>query len=575
MTVAAAAGPEDRQWLSDTRFTNLLQVTAAVLGMLQSFFWRNTIDADGMSYIDIAYTYLNRDWAGGVNGYWSPLFSWLVAAVLGLVRPSASIEFPIVHAINLLDFLLALAAFSFFVRQLFARFAEWGVPAEHDHNRAWLALAYAAFAYASLVLQIVGRGGPDFLLSACFYCAAGLMLRLAKVSDPPTRLMVGIGGVLGLGYLAKAVMFPIALIMLGCAALMLRRAQRRWLSLISAIIAFGAVATPWIVVLSQAKGRLTYGDTVRLNYAWYVDDAPIQHAREDAVHGKPSHPTRRLSSGPVIYEFAEPVRGTYPVWYDPSYWHEGIRVRPRLRLQLHRLALSAEDFLNLSAFYPTLAALIALGLLVGRVAVRRALASTWFLIVPVVSGIGMYALVLVLGRHVAPFFAVGLPTVMIGTAAAMRRAPREKRRAAGMIAVGLAAALTVMALSQLVFIDRRLAQANTYLEIATRLRSYGVESGSRVGVIGDSMHAYWAHLGRVRIIAEITPGETAWFWGQDASRRAGQLELFRRSGAVAVIADHVPSWADTTGWVSATSAGTFVYLFRANARTSPTAGSFR
>jgi hypothetical protein len=559
--------PATRKRLPGTRLTTVLQVIVAVLGAVQTFFWRNTMDADGMSYIDVARAYSNQDWTGAVNGYWSPLFSWLIAVVLGLFHPSASIEFPIVHALNFLDFLLALAAFSFFVRQLFARLASYGVPAEHDYHRAWLLLAYASFAYASLVLQDVGRGGPDFLLSACFYCAAGLMLRLAKVSGAPTSLMVRIGSVLGVGYLAKAVMFPTALIMLGCVALMLGRAQRRWLSLTLAVITFGAVATPWIVALSHAKGRLTYGDTGKLNYAWFVDDASIRHAKEDPVHGKPSHPTRRLSGGPIIYEFAEPVRGTYPVWYDPSYWHEGLRVRPHLRLQLHRLALSAEDFLNQSWFYPTLAALIALGLLAGVAAVRRALASTWFVIVPVVSGVGMYSLVLVLGRHIAPFFAVGLTTLGIGIAAAMLSAPRENKRAAGIIAAGLAATLIVMTLSQLVFVDRRLAQGPPPLEITARLHSYGVSSGSRVGVIGDSMHAYWAHLGRFRIVAEITPEETAWFWAQDESKRIGQLELFRRSGAVAVIADHVPSWADTSGWIPVGYGGYWAYLLRPATRT--------
>jgi hypothetical protein len=526
------------------------------------------MDADGMSYVDIGLAYSNHDWTGAVNGYWSPLFSWLIAAVLGLFHPTASIEFPIVHALNFLDFLLALAAFSFFVRQLFARFADYGVP-EHDNHRAWLVFAYASFAYASLVLQDVGRGGPDFLSSAAFYCAAGLVLRLANAPGAPASLMIRIGSVLGVGYLAKAVMFPIALIMLGCVAFMLRPSQRRWPSLTLAIITFGVVATPWIAALSTAKGRLTYGDAGKLNYAWYVDEASIWHAKQDPVHGKPSHPTRTLSDRPIIYEFAEPVRGTYPVWYDPSYWHEGVLIHPRLRPQLYRLALSAEDFLNQSWFYPALAALIALCLLAGVTAIRRALASTWFVMVPVVGGFGMYALVLVLGRHIAPFFAVGLTTFGIAIAATMPRASRENKRAAEMIAAGLAATLIVMTLSQVVFVDRPLAQETPPLKITARLHSYGVSSGSRVGVIGDSMHAYWAHLGRFRIVAEIMPVNTARFWAQDASKRDVQLELFRRSGAVAVIADHVPRWADTTGWISVGYGSYWAYLLRPATRTPP------
>ena len=25
-----------------------------------------------------------------------------------------------------------------------------------------------------------------------------------------------------------------------------------------------------------------------------------------------------------MYEFGTPIAGTYPVWYDPSYWYEGL-----------------------------------------------------------------------------------------------------------------------------------------------------------------------------------------------------------------------------------------------------------
>lgn len=63
------------------------------------------------------------------------------------------------------------------------------------------------------------------------------------------------------------------------------------------------------------------------------------------------------------------------------------------------------------------------------------------------------------------------------------------------------------------------------------------------------MHSYWAHLGRMRIVAEIMPEQTVWFWAQEPAKRAAQLELFRLASATAVIADHVPSWADKAGWI--------------------------
>jgi hypothetical protein len=55
--------------------------------VLSSFFiiyYRHEMDADGISYISLAQKYLNGDLAHAVNGYWSPMISWLIAPLLSL-----------------------------------------------------------------------------------------------------------------------------------------------------------------------------------------------------------------------------------------------------------------------------------------------------------------------------------------------------------------------------------------------------------------------------------------------------------------------------------------------------------
>ncbi|MEO7503481.1 MAG: hypothetical protein ABIW94_12660, partial [Gemmatimonadaceae bacterium] len=85
--------------------------------------------------------------------------------------------------------------------------------------------------------------------------------------------------------------------------------------------------------------------------------------------------------------------------------------------------------------------------------------------------------------------------------------------------------------------------------------------GSRVGVIGDAIHSYWAHIASLKIVAEIRPKETIAFWAQDSAGRASQLELFRSAGAVAIVADQVPPWAEKSGWVSVGNNDYFLHLF--------------
>ena len=42
---------------------------------------------DGVSYLDVVDKYLQQDWAWAINIYWSPLYSWLLAGALYLIRP--------------------------------------------------------------------------------------------------------------------------------------------------------------------------------------------------------------------------------------------------------------------------------------------------------------------------------------------------------------------------------------------------------------------------------------------------------------------------------------------------------
>jgi len=43
-------------------------------------------------------------------------------------------------------------------------------------------------------------------------------------------------------------------------------------------------------------------------------------------NGAPIHATRQISSNPAIFEFATPIGGTYPPWYDPIYWSQGAKI---------------------------------------------------------------------------------------------------------------------------------------------------------------------------------------------------------------------------------------------------------
>jgi hypothetical protein len=97
------------------------------------------------------------------------------------------------------------------------------------------------------------------------------------------------------------------------------------------------------------------------------------------------------------------------------------------------------------------------------------------------------------------------------------------------------------------------------------LRALGLRPGDHVGYIGFSFRAYWALLDQVKIVADVpvrfprggglaNPEEDDYseidaFWRSPAATRQHVLDLMKQAGARAVVADVVPSWAQTEGWV--------------------------
>src|SRR5437667_8786311 len=111
--------PEDESRLRALRFA--FWAAAVLLGALDAWYPRFSMSpivpfADGAAYIDIASAYARGDWAHALNAYWSPLYSWLLALALRLLRPSAAAEFPVVHLVNLIIFVAALVGFEYFFR---------------------------------------------------------------------------------------------------------------------------------------------------------------------------------------------------------------------------------------------------------------------------------------------------------------------------------------------------------------------------------------------------------------------------------------------------------------------------
>ena len=80
---------------------------AFIIGLLHAWFVRYGVDCDGTSYLDMGDAYFRGDWRAAINGYWSPLYSWILGFVLYVLKPASCWESTIVHFTNFLIYLIA------------------------------------------------------------------------------------------------------------------------------------------------------------------------------------------------------------------------------------------------------------------------------------------------------------------------------------------------------------------------------------------------------------------------------------------------------------------------------------
>jgi hypothetical protein len=529
---------------------------------------------DGVSYLDLAAAYGRGDWAHGLNAYWSPLYSWLLALAFRLLRPSAAAEFPVAHLVNLIIYAAALGGFEYLFR---GWMQDHQARTDASGRSGWLSLppwallviGYTLFTWSAIRLIGGVLMTPDLLVAAVVYLAAGLTLRLRREAPPPA-LAALLGLVLGLGFLAKAVMLPLTLVFLLVAFLPVRDARRTALSLLAAGFAFGIVTGPFLSALGRKEGRFSPAETGRLNYAWYVNGVPRFHWQgETPGHGKAQHPTRLVFPAPPVYAFAGPAGETYPIWTDPSYWNAGLRPRFNGREQARAVLGNLERYprkLFLKE-QSSLAAGMLLFLLMPALVMRRRYPSRvrWDLLLIFMAPLILYTLVDIqsryLGAYIVLFWLALLPEI---------RLPANRRSRAMAAAVTLLILLTpalgLARVSARDLLHRRVGDADW--ETATGLAAMGIRAGDPVGCVGLSLDNAWARLARVSVIAEIPTDREAEYWGASPTVRAAVLRAFSRTGARAVVTARPPAGADAAGWQRLGATDRYIRLLHPPARRS-------
>jgi hypothetical protein len=80
-----------------------------------------------------------------------------------------------------------------------------------------------------------------------------------------------------------------------------------------------------------------------------------------------------------------------------------------------------------------------------------------------------------------------------------------------------------------------------------------------VAVIGYAYSSFWARLARVKIVAEMLGADAAPFWFGDASLQNQVIQVFRNTGAQAIVAEEVPDGAQLLNWHRIGDTNVYVY----------------
>jgi len=574
------------------RFFPIYCALAALVTFGYALYDGYQIDGDAVAYMDLGDLLRAHHWAGTINGYWHPMYPAFLALGHALFRATPATELRAYYFVNFGIFLLGMVAVVCFTnslvglreklsKRLDSRISEsrYGAPSFLLNRTMLRYLGIALLLIASQRELSLGKVRPDALLQAfLLFAIAALLVHLASGR---LRYAAWMGVALGCAYLTKSFAFLFAFLCIVALAVFRRiwlrhRVEQILPAALIAFTCFAVVAGPYVAALSIQRGRFDYGDSGSLNYAWYVGGTEKMHLQttqtgrfgSSEVHLK--HPEKELLHSPLILSYAEMPYGTYPDWFDTTYWNDQIKPHFRLHDDLPRFARNCVLVVRYLFNHPEALILLALLLVFGArmklewkpTSQKRDVGQPAFWLAPLLLGVaiwGIYALVNTEERYVTVayliivltlFAALRLPDAQNETdAGAAEQAASYLRHTATALIVLLALLATGESL-RTVFEDRRQLSIRGYpggwysptmVRVADGLQSLGVHAGDSVACIGHTAclnDPYWARLAGVRILTEIYDPETPVYPFLAALPNRDQaIDVVRGQGAKVLVAD--------------------------------------
>ena len=493
------------------------------------------IDGDAVSYMDIGDLMRAHNWPGIINGYWNPLYPAFLALGHAVFHPTRYTELHAYYMVNFGIFILEMLAVVAFADALIKlRDLRESVSTASGSFPFFLGrytLRYLGIAILVISTQrelSVGKVRPDALLQAFLLFAIAALFRHLATAHLRYAALMGLA--LGLAYLTKSFAFLFTLLcVLALVAFRIfwqRHAPRRVaVSALLVLICFSIVAGPYIAALSKQKDRFDFGDSGNLNYVWFVGGTEKMHLQQDqtnlfgAAEVHLIHPEKQLLKDPPIFSYKQLPYGTYPDWFDTSFFNERIKAHMNPRLQIivigamHHAhpAVHVQSPRSLGATHP----LLFLG---ARLRLDWTISANAFWL-RAVSPRHRHPLHL---RHRQRRGPLSLPplssSILLPLFAASRISPAVSTSSARTAASAAVALLALLAVGESARIVGQLRRDLVFVQYPTgwydrdtfraahALNDLGVGPGDTIACIGTRAclyDHYWARLAGVRILTEI------------------------------------------------------------------------
>jgi hypothetical protein len=541
------------------------------------------IDGDAVSFMDISDTLLNGNFFLAANGYWNPAYAAALALGKMIAKPSLWAELQTYYYVNLFIFGAAIASCIYFVFSLLPLRdrifkQQGGTPAL---SAPLLVLASLSFLFFSFQRELsLARVRSDSLLLCFFLLTMAFLMRLAGTGRFRYYPLIGFG--LGCAYLTKSYAFlPATIILVGLFIYALFRKNgsrnRTLVGTVVAVAIFLALSGAYIAAISHQRERLTTGDSARLNYSFFIDQTQRWHEWHHGTLGRATgtfkNPEQVLVDTPPVYSYAQHLNGTYPLWFDPAFWTDGLQPQFSLSGHLNRLVRCSELLIRflIDHLEPLLFILVLSA--AGCRLIRLKEITKPFLLIFALSAVmmGIYFLIDIQDRYITfMFLLIIVPTL------ALFRQPADDNRVAVTVVTLLIAGLAIANSARDLAHKRRTesvaghsggAYDESIYSAARGLIELGIAPGDKLACMGDVacyVDHYWARLAGAQISSEVevpNNADPAIFW--TALSNTGEvLQALRNQNAKVLVAVFPNGISAGGGWQHIGTGHFYAYILK-------------